>query len=930
MATKLRDDIYVDNLITGTNNVEEAVKLYHGAKTIFKEASMNLREWSSNSHQVNQIIDFNDRASSDSVKVLGHNWNLENDSITLKRSTNILESASPTKRNVLKELASVFDPLGLVSPIVLKGKIFIQSLWDKHLEWDDVISKDELTTWQAIRSEFSKLSNYQINRCVAIKSSENVKTRLLCFCDASSRAYATTVYLIQRSETFESRSDLLFSKTRLAPLKEMTIPRLELMAVLIGVRCVNFVKEQLKISVEGIHIWTDSQCVLKWLKSEKDLSVFVRNRVKEINSHRDITFHYITSKDNPADIATRGSDMHSLSCNQLWWQGPIWLKKPEKEWPILNKDEDEQTNSEYDSEIKKSKQVKHTEVLNTSEVDSDLPSYISGMCAPFGIECEKYSSITKMIRVTAFALRFIKKLKDPKYKGGTITCSEINEAEQMWIKYIQRKNFSDVFGSISSESPNNLQRRLGLYIDEGILRCKGRIDQANLTESARRPVLLPKDEKFTKLLIEKVHVQGFHSGVSQCLSQIRYKYWIPQGRATVRSVLKGCIVCRRHEGGSYRMPTMAPLPGTRVTEAIAFTRTGLDYLGPMIIKTPEGQMKLWVCLFTCMVTRAIHLELLQDMSAEEFLFGFRRFISQRGSPIEIISDNALQFKTASQTLDLLWKNVITCDDVQNYVSSTGVKWLFIVELAPWMGGFYERLVSLVKRALRKSVNRQLLTYVQLQTVLKEIESTVNSRPLVYVCDDIDSTLTLTPGHFLTLNPATGVPVLEYESDADYNPYQSTAERLLQTWKKGQKLLAMFWKMWRDDYLLSLRERTQNTLKSGRVQSHFSPNIGDVVLLKDNLPRGCWKLGKVVNLVSSCDGLVRSAKVLISSGRTIGRPINLLCPIEISENCNKQRGNNEPQQSITANKQGVGQTKRTAAKHAKIKIKESLCDMKEEM
>ena len=124
----------MDNLITGTNNAEEAVKLYHGAKTIFKVASMNLREWSSNSHQVNQIIDFNDRASCDSVKVLGHNWNLENNSITLKRSTNILESASPTKRNVLKELASVFDPLGLVSPIVLKGKIFIQSLWDKHLE----------------------------------------------------------------------------------------------------------------------------------------------------------------------------------------------------------------------------------------------------------------------------------------------------------------------------------------------------------------------------------------------------------------------------------------------------------------------------------------------------------------------------------------------------------------------------------------------------------------------------------------------------------------------------------------------------------------------------------------------------------------------------------------------------------------------------
>ena len=157
-------------------------------------AFIDLREWSSNSHQVNQISDFNDRASCDSVKVIGHNWNLENDLVTLE--TNILESASPTKRNVLKELSSMFDPLELVSPIVLKGKIFIQSLWDKHLEWDDAISNDELTTWQAIRSEFPKLSNNQINRCVTIKSSENINSRLLCFCDTSLHAYARTVYLL--------------------------------------------------------------------------------------------------------------------------------------------------------------------------------------------------------------------------------------------------------------------------------------------------------------------------------------------------------------------------------------------------------------------------------------------------------------------------------------------------------------------------------------------------------------------------------------------------------------------------------------------------------------------------------------------------------------------------------------------------------------
>ena len=198
------------------------------------------------------------------------------------------------------------------------------------------------------------------------------------------------------------------------------------------------------------------------------------------------------------------------------------------------------------------------------------------------------------------------------------------------------------------------------------------------------------------------------------------------------------------------------------------------------------------------------------------------------------------------------------------------------------GGFYERLVGLVKRALRKTISRKLLTYFQLETILKEVVETVNARPLVYVSDDINSSITLTSAHFLTVNPNTGIPELEYNSnDPDYNPYESTAEKLLQVWKKGQRLLNAFWKTWRDEYLLSLRERTQSKLKSGRVQSEFSVNIGDVVSLKEDVPRGCWRLGKATRFIPSLDGNVRSAAVLLSSGRTVRRPLNLLYPVEVT-------------------------------------------------
>ncbi|XP_053376986.1 uncharacterized protein LOC123529097 [Mercenaria mercenaria] len=399
-------------------------------------------------------------------------------------------------------------------------------------------------------------------------------------------------------------------------------------------------------------------------------------------------------------------------------------------------------------------------------------------------------------------------------------------------------------------------------------------------QGARQPILLPKSDWFTVLLVEKIHKQNFHIGVSQTLSQIRFRFWIPQGRSVVKSVLRKCRTCRYFEGGPYKMPPFSPLPSSRVQKSTPFSRIGLDYFGPLLIKTTDGPRKTWVCLFTCLVTRAIHMELLQDMSAEEFLFGFKRFVSQRGTPTKILSDNASQFKSASETINIIWRNVCASDEVQSYVANCRIKWKFIVELAPWMGVAYERLVGIVKRSLRKSLGHKILTLIQMQTLLKEVEATVNSRPLVYVNDDINSNITLTPNQFLGLNPKTGIPTTTTEDmDSDYSPYEITSVKLLSIWRKGQHVLNEFWKIWREEYLTNLRERMQSELKSKKTQSPYCAQVGDVVLIKENLPRGVWRMGRICELLQSRDGQIRSAKVNTATGKVLGRPLNLLYPVE---------------------------------------------------
>ncbi|XP_045165238.1 uncharacterized protein LOC123529096 [Mercenaria mercenaria] len=206
-----------------------------------------------------------DRAEMKDTSVLGHTWNYEIDTLSIKRPNIQSENSNLTKRFILKVIASVFDPLGMYTPTLLKGKLLLQDLWKKSLSWDDVIEDEKIKeSWSEIISDVSKISKFSFQRCLSMKHEEHITYTLLCFCDASLKSYATTIYLHQKSSNMV-KVDLVFAKLRLAPVKTTSVPRLELMGVLIGVRCLRFVQEQLKLEINGSYIRTDSQCVIGWL-----------------------------------------------------------------------------------------------------------------------------------------------------------------------------------------------------------------------------------------------------------------------------------------------------------------------------------------------------------------------------------------------------------------------------------------------------------------------------------------------------------------------------------------------------------------------------------------------------------------------------------------------------------------------------------------
>ena len=858
-------NLYADNLISGSDSTQRAINYYNETKRMFNEAGMNMCKWSSNDGEVMQHIKEEDRLVEKEFKVLGMIWNIESDVINpVSVIVDGVSEGKMTKRIMLKILAAAYDPMGLISPVLLPLKLLIQDLWKEGFTWDKVVPEPMRLRWRKLIINLPELRNVSIDRCINPHVDDRKKKyELITFSDASKDAYATAVYL-RILDGYKTHCNLVFARSRLTPIKGMSIPRLELLGALIGCRASSFVAKELNIPGIEQTLLTDSKCVIEWYKSKRELKRFVLNKVEEIRSF-DIRIGYVKSGDNPADIASRGLSTRELIGSKLWWHGPDWLSTNLdicfETYEVCDEIRDAIINEEKGSSVLHEMGLITNDFVNTTR--------------PFGINEEKYSSLTRLMRVTAWCLRFCHNSKKcvTKRSEQHLTDNEINAARKLWTKHIQYNEFPDVVKSIDCKVNNSIKNNLGVQKDaDGLLRCCGRFRLAKDS-----PKLLPKSSHYTNLIIKKHHRRLMHAGVAQTLSEIRTEHWIIQGRSAVQKFIRKCLICIFWEGTPFKTPNFAPYPDYMIScENQPFTYVGIDYLGPLIVRMDKSYMKNWVCLFTCINIRAIHLEVVEDMTTESFLLCFRRFIARRGKPRLVISDNASQLKLGSSVIGKIWANVITDLEVQSYIANECIKWKFTIEYAPWQGGMYERLIGLTKRSLKKSLGKSTVSGQQLLTFVTEVEAVTNSRPLTYVSDDINSSKVLSPSHFLTLNYKTGIPDVE----DNYDPYDTSTTDLLTSWRKGQDQLNRFWYTWRTEYLQSLRERRLR-MKSVKGEIDRDPVVGEVVIVgEEDMPRGNWKVGRITDLiVSDIDGEIRGAKLHTSTGTTIKRPMRLLYPIE---------------------------------------------------
>lgn len=873
-AKALLEAFYVDDGLLGADSPEEAIQLATELNQMMLKGHFELAKWASNKNIFDgESPEFLEIKDQEILSVLGLRWRPKQDTLIYTIQPQKIRD-NWTKREVLSEIGKLFDPNGYLAPVVITAKILMQRIWQEKCDWDNYVSSLLTDQWNDFISQLPDLQKIKIPRWLGMK--KIWKSELHAFSDASSVAYAAVVYIKTVRADGSVAINLVQSKTKVAPLKTLTIPRLELCGAYILAKLADVVIRQFSKQLENCYFWTDSEIVLWWLqKSPSQLKTFVANRVAAIQTkttEKGFQWNWVAGEQNPADLASRGINPSKLVKSRLWWNGPQWLEFSQEEWPkqplqLITLNDESQTEMKVVAHVTESEQLTKGPWFKYPRNKQKAFPFI-----------KSFSSFNKLKRVTATVLRALFNFKNAKAKRvGPLSTSELRQATFKLIHIDQHYTFPTEISQLKDGEQDEISASMWLDSTSNLLRLSGRVQNENLTIDEMHPIVLSPKGDLASLIIRDAHLLTLHGGVQQTLQMIRQQFWIFKARQLAKTIIHNCPTCFRYKI-KLSEQLMAALPVQRTKPQRPFSVCGVDYMGPVGICSKIGRnpviSKAYVAVFVCFSTRAIHLELVSDASTKQFMQALRRMIARRGAIRQIWSDNGTNFVGTNNFLQSIYKK----QDEWAYgsvASEFKIDWKFNTPYAPHHGGLHEAAVKSAKHHLKRVIGAQNLTFEEYATLLSQVEACLNSRPLNPLSDDQNDLTALTPAHFLVGEQL--VTLTEPENLNEINPGRLTR------WELVQQMNQHFWQRWQAEYIESLSQRSKWRDKERNIE------VGDLVLLKeDNLAPSHWLLGRVKQIFPAPDGLVRSVLVSTVHG-DYKRPItkmgvliaNTKNPIELS-------------------------------------------------
>ena len=923
VAELVQDGRWVDDLLTSCHTKEEAKKLIKETTAVMATGGFALKKWVSSEKEVQDSVPRQDRIDAekaitftaegqDEFKALGVTWDVSRDLLKVTgQPERLKKDKAVSKRVMARVVASIFDPLGIVSPVSITGKRLLQRAFEEaqveleeaklagktaaHIQairkksWDKPVSAELEKEFRAWNEDSKDLKEMWIERCLVPKEpSMGKKKELHIFSDASLWGYCAVAYLRVASQNGKVMTSFVCAKSRMKPMAaDMTMPRMELLGALIAARLAVKLQQDMDCRDIPLTCWTDSSVVYQWIKrTDADWQVWVSNRVTEIREKTGVAlWRHVPGTDNPADWGTRGVTAGELAKSEVWKKGPEWLSKEKTHWPTR---EFKASESDESTAAKESRGPLIKDIF-AGAADAEEEETIERTARPVAkalLEDPVLTILTRAgdLKKAYSTLALLLTVASKKQ----VTQYDPTDRMKMWkmmVKATQREAFGDDLKALRKgedlPQSSELKKAAPALTAEGLLVAKGRFQELK----EKTPSILPHGSRLVEMLINNIHLHHMHAGPGWVLYHLRKQVWLRKARRTVKAVLAKCVQCQKRKK-KLASQVMAPLPEFRTQEAPRpWTYVGVDFAGPLKTQDDGDQ---WIALFTCMQVRAVHLELVGNMTTETFLLALRRFVARQGTPTMFYSDNGRTFVRAAKEVEAL-DSILKSDGMRSRLKDANLKWSFQVEAAPWWGALHERLVRSVKDCLKATLRRETIDRDTLLTILCEAEAVVNSRPLAEVSDDPDDPLPVTPSMLIRGFDTVSCP---YPTD-----WKMITENLTKkTWLNRLERQQDFCQQFQKDYIQTLRERQ----KWHKVQD-VPIKKGSLVLIEEARKRLFWPMGRVLEVQTGRDGIARSATIRTQNGTT-RRPFQRLVPLEISPGKARTPETDGPQQDALRNAQ----------------------------